>query len=332
MISTSNLLELNVKTINNLVSDEQLFKYYFKNNLEIGKVYCSPLRKDNKPSFSIFSNYNILRYKDFANGDTGNIWNFICKKFSCNFNEALCIVDNDFNLGIRNNTYINKTIANNLELLINENKIPIRKYTDIKVRIRDWNSKEDKEYWFDKYSITCKLLKKFDIYPLTHFWINDRLAGEASKNKPIYGYYFGDDKWKIYRPLNDSYRWFNNTNYNIIQGYRQLPENGEYLVITKSLKDILVYNLLDISAIAPQSEGILLKENIIEELKSRFTNIIVNFDYDLTGVSSANKYKKKYGLKSMFFKEYKDISDTLEKIGLDKLKEIINNIEICKKI
>ena len=42
-----------------------------------GKLYCSPFRKDEHPSFSIFGNGKL--FKDLATGETGNVISFTAK-------------------------------------------------------------------------------------------------------------------------------------------------------------------------------------------------------------------------------------------------------------
>ena len=57
-----------------------------------------------------------------------------------------------------------------------------------------------------------------------------------------------NSKFKIYRPLNSKYtKWRTNLEITDIQGYAQLPDTNDLLIITKSLKDIAEQSLkLDI--------------------------------------------------------------------------------------
>lgn len=335
--STRYIMDFTTNTILKLLSEEELYRYYFNSKYELKRAYSSPFRRDERPSFSLFyspSTVCKIRWRDFATGESGGIFDFIMKKYLCNLYESLVIIDNDFNLGLRNKTggVFERPTITNLHSIISSSDMVLeyKKNTRIDVRIRAWNFKEDKDYWFNRYSITCDILNKFNVYPLTNVWLNGKMCLTATKSKPIYGYYFGDNRWKIYNPLATSYRWLSNVDSTLIQGFNQLPDKGEYLVITKSLKDVLVLHKLGISAIAPQSETVLIKPDVINSLRSRFNKIILNFDYDLAGVISTKRYVKEYNLPYLFFtRKYgtKDISDYCAKHGLDKTIELINNVK-----
>ena len=55
-----------------------------------------------------------------------------------------------------------------------------------------------------------------------------------------------------------------------------LPKSGgDYVVITKSLKDVMLLYEFNIPAIAPNSETLFISDKQLEKLKSKFKNIIV---------------------------------------------------------
>ena len=55
---------------------------------------------------------------------------------------------------------------------------------------------------------------------------------------------------KIYQPYSN-FKWLSNTSASDLQGLSQLPDRGDTLVITKSLKDVMCLDIWDIPAIAP---------------------------------------------------------------------------------
>ena len=74
-----------------------------------------------------------------------------------------------------------------------------------------------------------------------------------------------------------------------------LPKSGgDYVVITKSLKDVMVLYEFNIPAIAPNSETLFISDKQLEKLKSKFKNIIVFYDNDCAGISGMNKIKKNH--------------------------------------
>lgn len=116
----------------------------------------------------------------------------------------------------------------------------------------------------------------------------------------------------------------------MIQGAHMIPKNGgDLLVITKSLKDVMVFYELGITAIAPNSENLFVSDKQLEKLKKYFKNIVVFYDNDIAGVSGMNKIKKSYPeLKFIFIPrkyEAKDISDYYKKYGKEKTLKLIND-------
>ena len=102
----------------------------------------------------------------------------------------------------------------------------------------------------------------------------------------------------------------------MIQGWEQLPESGDLLIITKSYKDVMLLYEYNIPAIAPNGEYVIISEEVINSLKKRFKNIFILFDNDLAGVKNSHKYKKAYNDIPIIFlkrKYSKDISDFYKK-------------------
>lgn len=107
-----------------------------------------------------------------------------------------------------------------------------------------------------------------------------------------------------------------------------LPKNGgDYLVITKSLKDVACLYSMGIPAIAPISENCFVTEAQYKKLSSKFKNIILFYDNDLAGISHMNKFRKIF--KDVFTLwiprklEAKDISDFYKKYGKEKTLRLI---------
>lgn len=302
------------------ISQYDIFKYYCKNFVEIGKVFKSELRSDRNPSCSIMLINNSLFYKDFATGEFFNCFKYIKVKYMCNFDEALTIICNDFNLlesSIKHD--VNKI---NIEHLYSDLIAYKSKETVIKPFYRPW-SIEDVKYW-GKYGINIDLLIKYDVFPCKSVIINSNVY-ENYKNSLIYVYKFENEMYKVYRPLAEKYRWFTNTNKSVIQGIKQLSNKCNMIIITKSLKDVICYKLLGINAIAPQSETALLTEDIMDKLKAISNNIIVNYDGDKTGILASEQMCKKYNINEFFIEKHKDISDYIMNEGMDNAKRYINN-------
>lgn len=104
---------------------------------------------------------------------------------------------------------------------------------------------------------------------------------------------------------------------------------GDYLVITKSLKDCMCLYEFGIPAIAPNSENLFITDKQYQKLKQKYRKIFLFYDNDLPGITNANKIRKQYpDLKVIFIpRKYdaKDISDFRKKYGKKKTKQLINS-------
>jgi DNA primase len=135
-----------------------------------------------------------------------------------------------------------------------------------------------------------------------------------------------DDKFKIYRPFNTKYtKWRANVTTENIQGLKQLPKGQRnLLIITKSLKDVMVLYKMGYDAVSPSSETTFLPTKILDKLKKKYKHILILYDRDRTGMLKARTYSKEYGLDAFFVNKKfnsKDISDAVANCGFDAVKE-----------
>lgn len=328
--NTKEVRQLSIKEILERITEYDIFRYYVGNSFKMGTIH-SPFRSDKRPSFDIYPSNATVRkimYKDHATGESGSCFDLVMRMYGLSFMQALALIDSDFNLGLNPNP---KPIKKTMGYVGTVSGTDISKLTaraNIRVKRRPWNSTTDKDYWA-QYGITVKTLKKFGVSPVVAVkvnwnWFNYR------QNEPVYCYYFGEYMYKIYRPLAAEHRWASNATSDVIQGWDQLPESGDYVVITKSMKDVMVYHQLGIPAIAPQGEAIIPSKEQIQELERRFGRIISNYDYDRRGKVSANKMRRLYGITPIMFDNNfkdKDASDFVKSNGLAALKQLIWNIQ-----
>ena len=320
---------LHSNTILEKISEYDIFKYYCPNFVKFNHKFCSDLRDDKTPSVSIIKWNGKLLYKDFGHPEhTFDCFSYVKTKFSFTFYDALRIIDTDFNLKLASKKSEIKFTMGYLgyQRITPEYK---EKLTIIQKKKRNWN-KEDKKYW-SKYFINQKILFKFGVEPISHYWIN----GSRFTCKSItYVYKFGN-KFKIYSPYEKDNKWVSNTNKNIIQGYKQLPQKGNLCIITSSLKDVMCLFQMGIPSVALQSEMQIPEEKFIQELQNRFKQIAIFYDNDFNNINNpgqtmANKIFKKYRfIKNIIIPneyEIKDLSDYIERFesttGLKNLIKI----------
>jgi hypothetical protein len=330
----STVVELSEDEILSRVTCLDIFSYYIGKDFKYGRAMCSPLRKDKSPSFTIFKhNSGKYFYKDFSTGETGDCFTFLTRMFGLTRFATYRLVDNDFQLGISNTSFVTPTkqfIGRHIKEL--EDVEPTS--TTIQIKTRSWDSKEDKKFW-SKYGIDCYILAKFNVKPVEHVFINGNLIVSANKYNPIYAYDFGDGKMKIYQPYSKTYKWLSNTSVSDLQGLSQLPDSGDTLVITKSLKDVMCLDIFEIPSIAPSSESCIIPADIVSDLYNRFGKIYILYDFDRTGVTFANKHRKLYGFIPLFFTngkfstfdyKAKDFSDFIALNGVRSAAELIEHI------
>lgn len=320
--------KLSLQAVSELVDQYDVFRHYCTGFDKIGKLFKSEIRDDKNPTCCIKRFGDKLLYRDFSDVGNQDCYGYIQMKYNCGFYEALEMINRDFSLNLDTtvsiqHVYVQPVLFGKKLEDIEESR------TEIKVKTRKWNL-NDKEYWSTKYGFTSKDLEHFNIFPISWFWING-VDYKAQKN--AYAFYFGlDDKggqiWKIYQPKKKiKGKWFSNVTDKIFQGYNQLPETGDVLFITKSLKDVVALYKLGIPAIAPQGEAMKFTFEFIQELKSRFKKVVMLYDNDKPGIFATFQNSVWHGLDFMFLHpdSQKDPSDFIEEYDLLTLKHYINN-------
>lgn len=306
-------------------SEEQLMEYYLHIPVKKG-LFRSPLRRDKQPTCSFYRNKSgTLIFKDFATGQHLNIFDVVQSIFRCDYFEALRIIANDFGIVRDNALHRNPGKIN-----LNPIKIKDKEISKIQIEIQEFTDNELK--WWGRYGITRDILRHFDVYSCKHVFLNDQLFAESQQHCPIFGYYGkkyqGLELWRCYFPKRTSFRFITNWPSKKIQGYDQLPKKGKLLVITKSMKDSMCLYSCGITACAPNSENLFISDKVLEDLKSRFENIVVFYDNDRPGLYNMSKIRREHPELTYIFipRRYgsKDISDFYKDHGR---KETLNLIK-----
>lgn len=323
-LQDSKVIELSKELILSKVKEEAIWSFY---GVPITKgLFCSKLRNDKNPTCSLYRNRTgRIVMKDFGTGWTGDCFAYVSELFNSDFQETLGIVANDF--GIINT----KFVKNKAKIEYNGEVCEEKSATIIQVEIRDFQKYELK--WWSKFGITENTLKKFRVFSCKNVWLNGNLFHTEKENQLVFGYYGGIkngiEQWRIYMPERRSkkYKFISNWKSTQIQGAKMLPKNGgDLLVITKSLKDVMVLYEFGIPAIAPCSENTFVTSKQYDKLRNKFKVGVVFFDNDKPGIVAMQQLKKKYPeLKFTWLPRNteKDISDFYKKFGKRKTKELI---------
>jgi hypothetical protein len=280
--------------------------------------FKNPLRKEKSPSCSFYEKSNgELWLIDYTGWFQGNCFDFVC------FVERISFIDC---LNLIYSKYVMNSEIKPRKLIINKESEESY-YTKTSITA-DFINEKTNSFWSKV--ISNETLKKFKVKTVKRAWVNNKLIYNSDKNQKCFLYYFGNveevHRVKLYFPKS-SFRKFI-TNSREIEGYKQLPDKGKLLVITKSLKDVMFFYEFGISAIAPPSEGFNFSKELIDELKSRFNKVVSLFDFDLAGVKGMKKLRDSFGIDYILLQEKrshvkvaKDVTD----IGnLMESKDLIN--------
>ena len=324
---TSKVIDvLSLEEILKHTTEYDIYSYYLGSKFDVGKIMSSPFRQDLKPSFGVFksSTSSALLWKDQGTCKTGNVVTFVRELYDFYHNkQALKSIWDEVVTGNLTISKRGKVITDVYQSL----------KTSIAVKRRNFCETDD-AYW-DKYCISRETLHRYNVQPISFFWINDiQQVLTYSKISPMYAYKIFD-KFKIYRPLSTTKKdkWRTNCSSIDLQGFEQLPENGELLIITKSLKDVMVLHELGYNSVALQSENDHLYKSIYNNLQKRFKRIVVFFDNDRPGLEAAIKLCEKYNLDrinidSSYHELYhvKDISDYICEFGKDSASILLESL------
>lgn len=305
-------LEITFDWLFNRINQEDVFLRYF-GFCSLNKKYCNPLRKDRKEDCSFYWYQGTLFFKDFALNKAYSCVSAVMEINKLNYHEALNQIYEEF-IGLKGNSFV-----------ITKIKRPIqsKEYKDIQVKIQPF-TKIDIEY-LKQYGITKKLCKMYQVFSIKHYWINGDIKYTYSNFNPCIGYYF-DGKWKLYFYNSKEFRFMTNVPHSELQGWNQLNWTGDLCVITKSMKDVIVYRKFNINAVAPHSEGLANWKDKIPTLQKRFERLILNFDNDKPGIKATNDVLKEFDLEVFYF-PHKDLSDTYKIIGEQNTKKLIETMK-----
>ena len=272
------------------IGQERIFEKYLNMKINLKGAFCSPLRVDKNPTCRFKYTNGNLYFIDYSGHFKGNCFDLVMFIFNVDFKTCLDIISNDFN--IKSIDFKPKRKVRIYEKAKIEDSIK----KEIKVR---WNkfSKFDLDYW-NSSGLRIQELNKYYIAPVSHVWLNDNLIHRYSEEDPSYAYWFSNDEIKVYFPKRREYRFLCNTN--CIQGYSQLKEKGDHLIITKAMKDLALLDRYRFNSIAYQSETQIPSEKDILEFRNRFNKIYTFLDFDLTGIRTSNKMRKLYGTLPIF--------------------------------
>ena len=267
---------------------------------------------------------NKYLFKDFSTGKGGDALNLVCELYDLSLSKGVHKLIGDYSAFLSKNKSYNQC----------EMKCFAR-YKVVDYVTRNWTN-VDAKYWMS-YEIDSKSLEHYNVMPIESYTMSNQTNELHIKGLRMYGYFRGDGKLcKIYNPGSDV-KFVKVRDY--IQGSNQLTYKKPNLVIQSSLKDVLAFNTFkfeSIECIAPDSENVMIPDNIMWYYIDHYESVITLFDNDEAGRKSVEKYRKKYSINGFCFDMEKDVSDAIKRFGSDHVKdaiypELLTNIKTNKR-
>lgn len=322
------------------LSEEQIYSRYCSEFPSA--LMCSPLRPDKSPSFGFYqSETGKWMWKDFnPSYGSGDVFEFVMRKFNCDFMTALRQVINDFDL--EHKIVYQDTIEsprNNKQVDPSRRSFIQAVYTKLTER--------DYDLW-SLWNIGPGILREYDVKAALEIW---KKKPRVDKEKVLWGKYKIPDPmyyWKspysnhikAYRPLHDNKKgkWLSNCdNITDVQGYKQcnIKMHKRPLILTKSMKEVMFFRGWGFNAMAGHTEGSTFNKDFIRHLYKYCHPIISVYDNDPAGVLGAMKMNKLYGIPGVFicnahdsrFKDPTDVWRYEYRKWYDTLNLISNQID-----
>jgi len=335
-----------INDILNKVTEKDIMEYYWGEKLtEYAPKYRNPMRSDRNGTcyFNWYRGHYI--FVDRAHGITANFdcFKYVMWNYNCSFYECLFRINEDMKLGLSS---VSGKSYNKTRKIKTSRSVQTKIKNVYKVTSRKWNI-NDEIYW-STFNITLKTLDYFNVKAVKKYQSYSRFTKKFITRyiydslDPCYTYLFKENKdvkFKFYQPFSKLNKWKSNTSKLNIFGLSQLPDTGDTVFITSGGKDMMCMYEMGYNAIAPQSESTEIPTNVIEDLKDRFTNVIILYDNDSTGIKMSKEHGKKYNVPYIILpnelnKEtlaLKDVADFSKEFGLIETKNIIEDVRTSTK-
>lgn len=337
--------KLTIDNVLRLLDEEYLFSYYFPLPIKKRKnIYISPFRHDSKSGSCHFNWYKgRFLFFDKSNNKCHDVFDYLSFVHKISLYESLYKVCVDFDLDlevdysrINVESFVDNIPHHNQEYL-HKAKERVNRVEDTgavyKVKTRKM-SEEDLKFW-SSYYIDKKLLHKNYVKSIQQSYIHTGISWKPIFKRsddtlyflyiilPVYG---EDVSMKLYRPYSDNFKWSASfREENICHGYHSLDRRYDTLLISSSLKDSMVLQSLGYEACSPSSESSTIDHRIISELKLKYKNVYILFDYDKPGVNNSIKFKQLYDVDNIILNglKTKDISDEIKRTSYQHVKNLI---------
>jgi len=301
------------------VDEYTLYCHYLGYDPDPFTKYTSPYRVDLHPSFGVFHAKRIpnreFAWKDQATGECGDIFTLVkyIYGYSCK-RQAIARIASDFSLGPR--------IAEDPRK-IKQKVLQQKDPTEIRCvyrKLKDYDLK-----WWLRYHIDQALLEMYKVRPISCYWTYPTQSVPKFPPKGL-GYDYGiGTHHKLYFPLAEKDFKFRNdlVPERDLEGFSQLRYHTDTLIITKSLKDVMLLRSFDYDAVAPMGEHTVVHEEFLRYFESKYQRIYTLFDND--GKHAGEKYPYPL-LQVPLASGEKDPTDYCKRYGAASTRELLSQL------
>lgn len=284
-----------------------------------GRNILSPFVKEKNPSFSIYQEGDNLKYKCWASGPAGDVFQFVAdlKQIDCkaNFNEVLEIINRDMKLGL-------------------ENKKTRYQSPNWKAEYYEGMNKKAKDFWLSR-NITEETLEKFGVRQMKKLTYKSPSTKKSSqfdyhKDGFVAFEFTVNGRKKLYMPtsVNPHLKKKNysktQTNADIF-GLRQLPKSKQkYLLICEGESDVLCAVSHGIPAVCFQSANSHITKQQIRLLRQKASNLLICYDLDEAGRKAIKKL-------TWDFPSLINIDIPKDSTGYIVTQEVLEDLKLDKK-
>lgn len=308
------------------VSEIEIFYRYF-GKFELKKIYSSPFRKDDHPSFGFY--YNIhgeVISNDIKTGEKLDCIAFVAKLYNINYYQAMQVICQDFDIFEIPNVL--PFVTDNSKFIKKSFEFDEKFKKKTLVQILPKNFSQEEIEFFLKREITEKELIENNILSVNKLFINKIEISSTQKIRVAFTQKDekGNTYFKIYQPFSKKYKWISNIPLSLPFGIDSLTYDTDTLVITKGQKERLILKKIYKDVIATQNESLSSFQKCLP-LLNKYKETIVCYDADEPGVTACKLITDTYNLKYFNTPKYlldegiKDIDKYVEKFGLEALKK-----------
>lgn len=320
---------INIQSYDELLeyfSEEQILEHYY------GKIMLDQrfsYRTDDKTPSAIFYEKNgRIRFKDFGlNEPSMDVLDFLrfdqVQFHKMHYGKMLDKIYADlFEHGYE---------VGNIQPLKKSFKVPINiKYG---FKFKDF----ELEFWKSR-KILLETLRVFEVTRCIEWKFGDRLWHGSVPGDPMFTYIFDKERLSVqgYRPIpkvptedikKEKFRTKNCSG--ILMGENFLPDTGDVVFMTKSMKDIMSIYQSGFPAVSGFGENHSITENQLKDLRRRFKHVVTFYDNDQTGILAAKTLLQRHGLPYVWIpktlRPLKDPNDLICKLNQDALTKFLTS-------